>query len=130
MLQVWAPELMVLLLEHFSPDYVYSCPSSIQQGSEEYMQENDPVRRFVQDNLQKDAESVVTLPDLRELPWNTEEYGHKPERLCDFKKDLIRVLGTDCLTDKRWKGKKYKSAFVGFKVIQKHISTPDCDGEI
>ena len=130
MLQVWAPELMVLLLEHFSPDYVYSCPSSIQQGSEEYMQENDPVRRFVQDNLQKDAESVVTLPDLRELPWNTEEYGRKPERLCDFKKDLIRVLGTDCLTDKRWKGKKYKSAFVGFKVIQKQILTPDCDGEI
>ena len=69
MLRVWAPELMVLLLERFSPDYVYSCPSSIQQGSEEYMQENDPVWRFVQDKLQKDAESVVTLPDLRELPW-------------------------------------------------------------
>ena len=40
-LRVWAPELMVLLLERFSPDYVYSCPSSIQQGTEEYMQEND-----------------------------------------------------------------------------------------
>ena len=74
MLRVWAPKLMVLLLERFSPDYVYSCPSSIQQGSEEYMQEIDPVRRFVQDNLQKDVKSVVTSPDLRELQWDFEEY--------------------------------------------------------
>ena len=129
MLRVWAPELMVLLLERFSPDYVYSCPSSIQQGSEEYMQENDPVWRFVQDKLQKDAESVVTLPDLRELPWDFEKYGRKP-KLCDFKKDLIRVLGTNCQKDKRWMGQKFKNAFVGFKVIQKQIEAPDCHGEI
>jgi len=127
MLRVWAPELMVLLLERFSPDYVYSCPSSIQQGSEEYMQENDPVGRFVQNNLQKDAESVVTFPDLRELPWDFEEYGRKP-KLCDFKKDLIRVLGTDCQKDKRWNGQKYKSAFVGFKLIHQQTEAPDCDG--
>ncbi|KAA6418470.1 MAG: hypothetical protein FRX49_11527 [Trebouxia sp. A1-2] len=107
MLRVWAPELMVLLLERFSPDYVYSCPSSIQQGSEEYMQENDPVRRFVQDYLQKDTESIVTLRDLRELPWTFEDYGCQL-KLSDFKKDLIRVLGTECKKDKRWKGPNYK----------------------
>ena len=129
MLQVWAPELMVLLLERFSPDYVYSCPSSIQQGSEEYMQENDPVRRFVQHYLEKDTESIVTLHDLRGLPWKFEDYGCQP-KLSDFKKDLIRVLGTDCKKDKRWKGPNYKNAFVGFKVIQKQIEAPDCHGEI
>ncbi|KAL3146487.1 hypothetical protein ABBQ32_000744 [Trebouxia sp. C0010 RCD-2024] len=129
MLRVWAPELMMLLLERFSPDYVYSCPSSIQQGSQEYMQENDPVRRFVQDNLQKDTESIVTLRDLRELPWKIEDYGRQP-KLSDFKKDLIRVLGTDCKKDKRWKGPNYKNVFVGSKVVQKQIEAPDCHGEI
>ena len=114
MLRVWAPELMVLLLERFSPDYTYVCPTSIQQGSEEYMQENDPVRRFVQDYLQKDTESIVTLCDLRGLPWKFKDYGRKP-KLRDFKKDLIRVLGIDCQKDKRWMGQKYKNAFVGFK---------------
>ena len=79
MVQVWAPELMVLLLERVSPDYVYTCPSSIQQGSEEYMQENDPVRRFVQDNLQKDADSLVEFVELRGLPWNDKEYGSRPK---------------------------------------------------
>ena len=125
MLRVWAPELMVLLLERFSPDYVYSCPSSIQQGSEEYMQENDPVRRFVQDHLQKDSESIVTLSDLRGLPWKFEEYGRQP-KLGDLKKDLIRVLGTDCKAEKRWKGHKYKNAFVGYKVLSDVMLDADC----
>ena len=129
MLRVWAPELMVLLLERFSPGYVYSCPSSIQQGSEEYMQENDPVRRFVQNYLQKDTESIVTLRDLRGLPWKSKNYGRQP-KLSDFKKDLIRVLGTDCKKDKRWKGPNYKNVFVGFKVIHQQIEAPDCDDEI
>jgi len=93
------------------------------------MQENDPVRRFVQDNLQKDAESIVTLSDLRGLPWKFEEYGSKP-KLADFKKGLMRVLGTDCKAEKRWKGQKYKSAFVGFKVIHQQTEAPDCDGGI
>ena len=82
------------------------------------MQENDPVWRFVHDKLQKDAESVVTLPDLRELPWEFEKYGHKP-KLCDFKKDLIRVLGTDCQKDKRWMGTK----------VQKRICWVQSDSE-
>jgi len=129
MLRVWAPELMVLLLERFSPDYVYSCPSSIQQGSEEYMQENDPVRRFVQKNLQKDADSLVEFVELRRLPWSYKEYGSKP-KLADFKKGLMRVLGTDCKEEKRWQGRKYKGVFVGFKVIHQQTEAPDCDGEI
>ena len=68
------------------------------------MQENDPMQRFVQleDNLQKHAyaELVVTfnLSDLRELPWNFEECGRNP-KLCEFKKDLLRVLSTDCQKD-------------------------------
>jgi hypothetical protein len=78
------------------------------------MQENDPVRRFVQDNLQKDAESIVTLSDLQGLPWEFEEYGRQP-KLGDFKKDLVRVLGTDCEAEKRWKGHKYKTSLLGSK---------------
>ena len=66
-LQSWAPELILLLLERFKPDYVYSCPSSIQQGTNDYMNENDPVSKFVRDKLEQDAESCVTFCELRQL---------------------------------------------------------------
>ena len=114
-LHLWAPELMLLLLERFRLDYVYSCPVSVQQGTEEYMNENDAVRQWVQDKLQQDAEPCVQLSDPREVLWDCSKYGTKP-KLCNFKKELERVLGTDCKVEKRWKGHKLKNVFVGYKV--------------
>ncbi len=112
-LQSWAPELILLLLERFKPDYVYSCPSSIQQGTNDYMNENDPVSKFVRDKLEQDAESCVTFCELRQL-WTSGGYGLI--KLSDLKKELVRVLGTECIVDSHFKGEKYKNFFKGYNV--------------
>jgi len=115
-LPLWAPELMVLLLERFRPDYVYRCPASIQEGTNEYMSKNDLVGQWALYNLERnDAESFVTFKDLRELSWDCKEYGIRP-KLAQFKTDLERVLGVVCRKEKRQDRKKIKNAYWGWKV--------------
>ena len=60
------------------------------------MSENDLVGQWALYNLERnDAESFVTLKDLRELSWDCKEYGIRP-KLAQFKTDLERVLGVVC----------------------------------
>ena len=113
-LKRWAPEFILMLLERYKIDYVYSCPLSIQQGTESYMQDNDVVKRFVAENLERDAEACVTLSELRFI-WSCGEY--EPMKLGDFKKGLVRVLATGCRENSSFRGVNRKNFFVGWKVV-------------
>lgn len=77
------------------------------------MNENDPVSKFVRDKLEQDAESCITFCELRQL-WTSDGYG--VIKLPDLKKELVQVLGTECIVDSRFKGEKYKNFFKGYKV--------------
>jgi len=72
------------------------------------------VQRLVQENLQRDAECCVELSELRGL-WGCNDYGAM--KLVDLKKELTRVLGTNCRPEKRLKGRKYKNVYMGYKVL-------------
>ena len=114
----WAPEFMLLLLERYRADYHDSCPVSVQQDINEYMQENDPMRRFVQEKLQRDDESLITLKEMSQL---CAAYGFTKKS--DVKKGLERVLATTCIAEKKLHGRKYVNCFLGYKVLPREPGT-------
>ncbi|KAL0044507.1 hypothetical protein WJX82_010169 [Trebouxia sp. C0006] len=114
----WAPEFMLLLLERYRADYNDSCPVSVQQDINEYMQENDPMRRFVQEKLQRDDESLITLKEMSQL---CAAYGFTKKS--DVKKGLERVLATTCIAEKKLHGRKYVNCFLGYKVLPREPGT-------
>ena len=114
----WAPEFMLLLLERYRADYNDSCPVSVLQGTNEYMQENDPMRRFVQEKLQRDDESLITLKEMSPL---CAAYGFTKKS--DVKKGLERVLATTCIAEKKVHGRKYVNCFLGYKVLPREPET-------
>ena len=108
------------MLERYRADYNDSCPVSVQQGTNEYMQENDPMRRFVQEKLQRDDESLITLKEMSQL---CAAYGITKKS--DVKKGLERVLATTCIAEKKLHGRKYVNCFLGYKVLP---CEPDTEG--
>ena len=111
LLKEWAPELMCLLIERYSPDYQYTCPPSILELSASYMDENDAVQQFVSNNLQRDPKQAITFAELRGM-WSGSGVTMK---LAELKNNFVRVLGTACIKDSSFEGVNMKNFFKGWK---------------
>lgn len=59
-------------------------------GTNDYMNENDPVSKFVRDKLEQDAESCITFCEVRQL-WTSDGYGLT--KLSDPEKGACASIG-------------------------------------
>ena len=71
----------------------------------------DAITGFVQDKLVCDAESCVTLSQLRSL-WPDSD----AIKLSDFKNGLVHVLETGCKENSSFRGVPAKNFFIGWRI--------------
>jgi hypothetical protein len=81
--------------------------------SKDYLNDNDNVGKFVNEHLERDKDSFVTLKDLKMLYKTSDCFDGQ---MTTLKVRLERVLGTPCLEQKRVDGVKYRGVFEGFKI--------------
>lgn len=101
-------EFVRYLLDRYDKAWPQSMPESMHTSSRLYLEQNDPVYRFVRDFVVADPESFMTLHQVvdfwRECP-NTRT----------LKSDLQRTLKTAC-HDQFVDGRNVRNVFAGFKI--------------
>ena len=107
-------EFMRYILDHYDHEWDYSMTNVIRESSRGYLNDNDNVGKFVNEHLERDKDSFVTLKDLKML-YKTSDYFDG--QLTTLKVRLERVLGTPCLENKKINGVKHRSVFEGFKIL-------------
>lgn len=109
-------EFMSYLLEHFDINYDFPMCETIKNETDEYQQENDPVKLFIVDHIGKGScESFFTLQQAYDL-FKQKQYS-KGKKLAGFKSDLEKNLQVECEKQKWVCGKKYRSVFMGYNLL-------------
>ena len=107
-------EFMRLLLDRYDHDYQYEMPEVIRKNSQMYLEENDGVFKFVQEQIQPDRNGYFTLKEVKDRFKNSEYFNNKIQTL---KNDLQKVLKVKCDDQRMIKGKKEKNVFWGYRLI-------------
>jgi len=77
------------------------------------LNDNDNVGKFVNEHIERDKDSFVTLKDLKMLYKTSDCFDGQ---LTTLKVRLERVLGISCIAEKKVQGVKYKNVFLGYKI--------------
>ena len=114
------------ILEHYDHAYKYEMPDIIKKSSTMYIDENNNVLNFVKEFIVKDTDGFFTLKEAKEHFKNSQHFNGK---LTTLKNDLQKILKIQCIEEKKIKGRKYRSAFMGYSFIQAEIEENEDDIE-
>jgi P4 family phage/plasmid primase-like protien len=114
----WKQDYMKLLLGLHQNNYKHKPPKDVVNASKIYINENNDVYKFVQDNLEKtnDNNDFITLKDLK-LIYQAKKDEYEQSKLKTLKESLEKIFNTNFIEDKKIKGKKYRSVILGWKII-------------
>lgn len=108
------------LLDHYDHTFQFEMPQVIADNSQEYIEDNDNVFKFVQEQIVKKKDGYFTLKEAKVAFKVSEHWNGKIQTL---KNDLIKCLNTPCLEQKKINGKKEVFVFEGY------IITHGCNEE-
>jgi putative DNA primase/helicase len=103
-------EFLRNILDHYDHNYSYEMPEVIRMNSALYLDDNNVVLQFVNENIQKVQNGFVTLKDMKERFKESEYYDTK----VNLKTSLERILKTQCQDQKRFNNRKYRHVFEGY----------------
>lgn len=113
-------EFLRILLDTYDHDYQFEMPGCISNNSKEYIEENDNVFKFVNENIVKKKDGYFTLKQAKEAFKDSEFFNGKLQTL---KNDLIKCLKTPCIEQKWINSKNERYVFEGYSISQ---STRNC----
>lgn len=117
-------EFIRYLLDNYVHDWKYDMTTVIQESSRKYLSDNDDVARFVQDCLIRRSDGHITLKRIKELLNNGDYKNSKPSTL---KSRLERVMGVECINQKRIAGERFKNVFLGYAELCDDIEISEND---
>ena len=114
----WKQDYMKLLIGLHQNSYKHKPPKDVVNASKIYINENNDIYKFVQDNLEKtnDNNDFVTLKDLK-LIYQGKKDEYDQAKLKTLKESLEKIFNTNFIEDKKIKGKKYRSVILGWKIL-------------
>lgn len=113
-------EALRYILERYDKNNEYQMPDVIKENSRMYLDDNDCVSRFIKDNIEADADSYFTLSEAK---YRYKQCGYS--RVDQLRNDLVKALKTECHEQKKVKGTKLRSVFMGYKLIEESIIEDD-----
>ena len=119
----WRQDYMKLLIGLFKNDYKHQPPKSVENSSKIYINENNDVFKFVNDNYIKTGNNndFILLKDIKFEYQAHKEY--EQTKLKTLKESLEKVFNSNFIDDKKIKGKKYTSVMLGWKL--KRVDSDD-----
>ena len=110
----WINDYMKMLIDKYDINYVYSCPKSIEDASEQYLNENNDILKFVNEyfTFTNNQNDYILLKDIKDLYKNNKEYDQT--RLKDLKNSLEKTMKTIVYDRKKINGKDYRSVIIGW----------------
>ena len=93
----WKEDYMKMLINIYDPDYSYSEPALISKWSSEYCDDNNDVKKFVEDNFEftNNKTDYLLIKNLKELYKNNKEYDQT--KLKNLKEVLEKEMNTTVL---------------------------------
>ena len=115
--KLWRSDYIKMLIDLYDINYKYTCPKEIEEASQQYMDDNNDVLKFIKDNLimTNGETDYILLKDLKELYKNNKEYDQT--RLKNLKDLLQQNMNTIVYDRKKIVGKDYRSVIIGWKYI-------------
>lgn len=115
-----ALEVVRYFLEHFDKNYAYTMPDSVRQDSSAYLDENDPIKKMVNDVIVAEPGAMFSLTQIKAVVranpsrWGTIAPG-------TLKSRLSKCLGAECVPSRSsvpWDdGTRPSNYWVGFKIV-------------
>lgn len=116
-----AKEYVNLLLEYYyEKDFVI--PQSVLDDTNEFFNSNNPIYQFINDNIVKDENGIITKKELRQYYDNDFKKDFKYKEFCNC---IELELGAQFIRDKKINGKRYNDCMVGYKF--KNNEEDECD---
>ena len=127
----WRQDYMKLLIGLHQNSYRHKPPKDVVNASKIYINENNDIYKFVQDNLEKtnDNNDFVTLKDLK-LIYQGKKDEYDQAKLKTLKESLEKIFNTNFIEDKKINGKKYTSVMMGWRVKIDEESDDDVKGPL
>jgi P4 family phage/plasmid primase-like protien len=112
----WRKDFILYLLSLYDINYRWSCPQIIEEESKMYLDSNNDIKLFVEENLTKTdkKEDFIQIKELKQLYKSNREYEQC--KLKDFKNLLEKELKTVCT--KQYGPKRIRNVFVGWKIVE------------
>lgn len=108
-------EVLWYILDHYDHGYEYSMPQVIADNSTAYLDENNAVKKFVQEFIKKDKEGCFAFADAKDLFRVSEHFNGK---LGNIKLDLEKALGRKFLDQKKIDGRNTRNVMVGYILVR------------
>ena len=99
-------------LDAYDGAYQFDMPDVIRISSQKYLQDNDTIHQFVQQNLEQAAGCFVTLKNIKD---RASLLRVTFDSLNTLKERMEVLLGTACADQKKISGIKYVNVFVGWR---------------
>jgi putative DNA primase/helicase len=114
--KLWRGDYMKMLIELYDRDYMYSCPKTILDSSQQYLDDNNDVLKFIRDNLTmtNNDKDYLLLKDLKELYKMNKEYDQI--KLKNLKELLQQTMKTIFYERKKINGMDYRMVIIGWKL--------------
>ncbi len=115
-----ALEVLRYFLEHFDKNYAYEMPASVRQDSAAYLDENDPVKKMVNDVIVAEAGAMFSLAQIKTIVQaNPTRWGAiAPGTL---KVRVSQCIGAECVATRSsvpWNdGTRPSNYWVGFRLV-------------
>jgi len=115
-IKLWRSDYMKILLDLYDINYEYSCPKEILEASNQYMEDNNDILKFIKENIiiTNNETDYLLLKDLKEQYKNNKEYDQT--RLHNFKESLEKNLNIIIHERKKINGKDCRSVLIGCKL--------------
>jgi len=109
-------EMMRYLLDNYNHMYRYEMPDIIKESSKQYLEENNNILKFVQEYIAQGSPSeFISLKTIKQA--FTESQYFSKNALITMKKDLQKILRVPCIEQKKINNVKYRSIFMGYKIV-------------
>ena len=112
----WKQDYMKLLIGLHQNEYKHTPPKEILEASKCYINENNDVYKFVNDNFERTGNNkdFILLKDIKLMYQNNKEY--EQTKLKTLKSSLEKIFNSNFIDDKKINGKKYTSVMMGWRL--------------
>lgn len=115
-------EFVRKLLDNFDYSFEFTMPQRIKISSQELIQDNDPVRAFIEEYVVQSEGSLLPFKEIKD--------GYKYSDFFTPKKNVDRhhverLLKTECFPIKTLRGKTYRNVFEGFRLLKENNEDDD-----
>lgn len=114
-------ELLRFILDHYDHTFAYEMPEIIKKNSAAYIDDNNCVLQFTNEHVVVDRNQFFTLKEAKEMFKSSEFYDTK----VNLKTALERLLGTQCINQKKINNVKYKNVFDGYRLYSSDFNNSD-----